>query len=205
MLERGIAQLGLAADESFTEVLLGFLTELIRWNKAYNLTAIRDPAEMVSRHLLDSLTVAPYIKTKTVLDVGTGAGLPGIPLALLYPDTSFYLLDSNGKKIRFIDHAVRTLGLQNVKALQARVESHPGDTRYDTVVCRAYASLLDFISSSGSLLAEGGEMIAMKGKVPQAELDELPLQWVATAVDKVEVPGVEGERHIVVIKRKTAH
>jgi 16S rRNA (guanine527-N7)-methyltransferase len=205
-LLEGLGQLEIKADADLTEALLGYLAELIRWNKAYNLTSVREPAEMVSRHLLDALTIAPYIKdaekSKRILDVGTGAGLPGIPLALLYPQASFVLMDSNGKKTRFIEHALRTLGLENVMPVQARVESHQDEAGFDTIVCRAYASLLDFITSSGHLLASGGEMIAMKGKVPQAELDELPATWVATQVDRVAVPGVDGERHIVVLHKK---
>ena len=198
-------QLGLPADAVLTDGLLQYLAELVRWNKAYNLTSVRDPDEMLTRHLLDSLSVDSYINGETVLDVGTGAGLPGIPLALLNPHASFVLMDSNGKKIRFIEHAARTLGLENVLPLQARVESHPDTVVFNTVVCRAYASLLDFVTSSGHLLANGGEMIAMKGRVPQQELDELPAAWTVKQVDPVEVPGLEGKRHIVVLSRETVH
>jgi 16S rRNA (guanine527-N7)-methyltransferase len=219
-LLEGLRQLSIKADAGLTDALLFYLAELIRWNKAYNLTSVREPAEMVGRHLLDAYTVAPYIKKQvkcdekgndkgndkalSILDVGTGAGLPGIPLALMFPQAAFVLMDSNGKKIRFIEHVVRELGLQNVVPLQARVESHPDDALFDTILCRAYASLENFVSSSGHLLSSDGVMIAMKGKVPQAELDELPAAWVATQVDRVTVPGVDGERHIVVLHKKQA-
>ncbi|MGI9290589.1 MAG: 16S rRNA (guanine(527)-N(7))-methyltransferase RsmG [Gammaproteobacteria bacterium] len=204
-LQQGIEQLGLVAGESLTEALLGLLAELLRWNKAYNLTSVRDPYEMLTRHIFDSLSVDNYIKSETVLDVGTGAGFPGIPLALLNPHSSFVLMDSNGKKIRFIEHAVRTLGLQNVLPLQARVESHPDDVAFETIVCRAYSSLKAFVTTSGHLLASGGEMVAMKGRVPEEELAELPEGWELCRVDPVEVPGLEGQRHIVVLKREKAH
>jgi 16S rRNA (guanine527-N7)-methyltransferase len=200
-LLEGLEYLSVPGGAALADGLLHYLEELIRWNKTYNLTAVRDPAEMVTRHLLDSLSVDTFIKSDSVLDVGAGAGLPGIPLALVNPHASFVLMDSNGKKIRFIEHVVRELKLQNVLPLQARVESHPDQVVFDTIVCRAYASLLDFVSSSGHLLADGGEMIAMKGKVPQAELDELPATWTVARMDKVDVPGLDGERHILVLRQ----
>lgn len=191
---------GVPAGGALAERLTDYIDELHRWNKVYNLTAVRNPAEMVSKHVFDSLTVLPLIHGKTILDVGSGAGLPGIPLALCLPECRFVLLDSNGKKIRFIEHALAVLGLTNVEAKQSRVEEFVHERGFDTVVCRAYTSLAGFVHSGGNLLADGGRLIAMKGKYPQTELDELPAGWHATQIEQVSVPDLAAERHIVVIE-----
>ncbi|HJP05410.1 MAG: 16S rRNA (guanine(527)-N(7))-methyltransferase RsmG [Chromatiales bacterium] len=187
-------------DVELTTKLTTFLGELQRWNKAYNLTAVRDPGAMVSKHIFDSLTALPFVHGKTILDVGTGAGLPGIPLALCLPGCHFVLLDSNGKKIRFVQHAIAELGLTNVEARQSRVEEL-GNESFDTIICRAYTSLTGYVQSSGRLVNDSGRLVAMKGKYPQAELDELPAEWGVARLEQVTMPGLEADRHIVVLEK----
>ncbi len=201
LLSRGLERMALAADDALIESLLAYLAELIRWNKAYNLTAVRDPQEMVIRHLLDSYSVQPYISGSRVIDVGTGAGLPGIPLALANPDQFFILLDSNGKKVRFLQHVVGTLGLCNVTPVQSRLDEYKEDTWFDTVVCRAFTSLAEFVAFSSHLVAPEGRLVAMKGKLPTEELERLPEGWEVQAAEPVAVPGLEGDRHVIVIRR----
>jgi 16S rRNA (guanine527-N7)-methyltransferase len=201
LLSRGLERMALPADDVLVDNLLAYLTELVRWNKAYNLTAVRDPQEMVIRHLLDSYSVQPYISGARIIDVGTGAGLPGIPLALANTEQFFVLLDSNGKKVRFLQHIVGALGLQNVTPVQSRVAEYTEDSWFDTVVCRAFTSLTEFVTNSGHLVAPEGRLVAMKGKLPETEIEALPEDWSAEAVEPVAVPGLEGERHVIVIKR----
>jgi len=201
-LAEGLEQLAIPADDTSVDALLHYLTELERWNKTYNLTAVRDPKEMVTRHVLDSYAAQPYISGIRIIDVGTGAGLPGIPLALANPDMRFVLLDSNGKKVRFLQHVVGDLGLHNVTLVQARVADYAADSGFDTVVCRAFTSLAEFVADSGHLAAPEGRLVAMKGKLPRDELNELPEGWSAEAVEPVHVPGLDAERHIIVIRRE---
>lgn len=188
------------ATKQLIDDLILYLGELAKWNKAYNLTAVRDPQEMVVRHILDSLSAAPSLRGTRILDAGTGAGLPGIPLALCYPDRQFTLLDSNGKKIRFIQHVAGELGLTNVLPVQVRVESYEVEERFDTVISRAFTALADFVSNSGHLIKSDGCLLAMKGKLPQAELQALPHDWQATNIESVNVPGLAAERHIIVLE-----
>jgi 16S rRNA (guanine527-N7)-methyltransferase len=201
LLIRGLERLALPADDRLLDDLLAYLAELIRWNKAYNLTAVRDPQEMVFRHILDAYSVQPYISGTRIIDVGTGAGLPGIPLALANTEQFYVLLDSNGKKIRFLQHVVGELGLLNVTPVQSRVADYEEDTWFDTVVCRAFTSLAEFVANSGHLAAPEGRLVAMKGKLAEAEREAIPADWVVQAADPVEVPGLEGERHIIVMRR----
>jgi 16S rRNA (guanine527-N7)-methyltransferase len=201
LLSRGLERMALPADDMLIENLLAYLSELIRWNKAYNLTAVRDPQEMVIRHLLDSYSVQPYICGARTIDVGTGAGLPGIPLALANPEQFFVLLDSNGKKVRFLQHIVGALGLSNVTPVQSRVAEYTEDAWFDTVVCRAFTSLEEFVTNSGHLAAPEGRLVAMKGKLPADELEKLPEGWEVQVAEPVAVPGLEGERHVIVIRR----
>jgi 16S rRNA (guanine527-N7)-methyltransferase len=168
-----------------------------RWNATYNLSAIRDPAEMVTRHLLDSIAVVPYVRGATLADLGTGAGLPGIPLALVAPERAVTLVDSNGKKTRFLRAAVRELGLANVRVVEGRVEAATG--RFDCVTARAFASLADMLGWGGHLLAPGGRWLALKGRFPQDELASLPPGFAVQAVEPLAVPGLDAERHVVII------
>jgi 16S rRNA (guanine527-N7)-methyltransferase len=201
-IRAGLSSLpGVPTDNERVASLRVYLRELQRWNKAYNLTAVRDPVAMISRHIFDSLSVLPFMRGELVLDVGTGAGLPGIPLAICREGCRFVLIDSNGKKVRFLQHVIAELKLTNVEPVQARVESYQSADRFDSIVCRAYTSLRDFVHSSGDLLVDGGRLVAMKGKHPQAEMDDLPGGWRVAELSQVQVPDVAGDRHIVVLQR----
>jgi 16S rRNA (guanine527-N7)-methyltransferase len=200
-LRAGLAALGLALPEATQARLLAYTALLAKWNRVYNLTAVGDPAEMVARHLLDSLAVAPYLHGSRVLDVGTGAGLPGIPLALARPELHFALLDSAAKKLRFVVQATAELGLANVETVHARVEAYRPERPFDTVISRAYAALGDFVASAGALCAPDGRLLAMKGAYPQAELAALPGGWMVAEAHRLQVPGLDAERHLVCIMR----
>jgi 16S rRNA (guanine527-N7)-methyltransferase len=177
-------------------VLLGML---VKWNKAYNLTAIRDSNEMLTHHVLDSLSITPYIEGKHVLDVGTGPGFPGLPLALMMPDKHFYLLDSNAKKTRFIQQVILELGLTNVNVITSRIEDYTPDKAMDTVVSRAFSSLAEFVQKTSRFCVKKGLLIAMKGRYPTQELSILDTGSIPEVV-KITVPDLEAERHLVLIR-----
>ncbi len=198
-LNKGLAALGLPTDAAAK--LLAFQAELQKWNATYNLTAIRDPAQMVTRHLLDSLAVAPLLKGR-VLDVGAGAGLPSIPVAIIAPELHLTGLDSVGKKVRFMSHAKRTLGLTNFDVLEGRVESLPALASYDTITSRAFASLSDFINLTRHLLAADGVWVAMKGKLEADELAAIPPDVELIATRALSVPGLNEARHAVIARLK---
>jgi 16S rRNA (guanine527-N7)-methyltransferase len=187
-----------ALDGDQQSALLGYLALLEKWNKVYNLTAVRDPAQMVPQHLLDALSIRPYLHGERILDVGTGAGLPGIPLAIAEPQREFVLLDSALKRTRFVTQAVAELGLKNVEVVQARIEDYQPTALFDTITSRAFTATGDFVAATGHLLADNGRLLAMKGKLPEQEINSLPDQWVCE-VHKLAVPGVIGERHILLI------
>ena len=199
LLERGIAQLDVGLPDGTVDRLLDYRELLERWNSAYNLTAVRDDREMVTRHLLDSLAILPYVHGRSLADLGTGPGLPGIPLALAEPAREVLMVDSNGKKVRFLREAIRSLKLGNARALQSRVEEVEGT--FECITARAFASLADMLGWGGHLLAPGGTWLAMKGKHPAEELDGVPAGFVVETIHALAVPGVEGERHLVVIRR----
>lgn len=199
-LQRGIEQLQLTLPESAIDRLLNYLALLVKWNQAYNLTAVRDPVAMVSRHLLDSLSVMPYLQKNRYADVGTGAGLPGIPLAIAFPAKQFTLIDSNGKKIRFVTQAIAQLQLTNVTAIQCRVENWQPPQLYDAVLSRAFATLADMAHSCAHLLATNGTLLALKGIYPEQELSALPERYRVDACHPLRVPGETGQRHLVVIR-----
>ena len=178
--------------------LLAYLELLCRWNRTYNLTAIRDPAGMITRHLLDSLSILPWVSGPRLLDAGTGGGLPGVPLAIARPELGVTLLDSSGKKVRFLNHLRRELSLPNVHPVQARLEEYESGTEFDTIVSRAFASLAAFAEAARHL-AGNARLLAMKGRFPAAELDALP-GWVQLhSVEKLEVPGLQEDRHLVIM------
>jgi len=196
----GLTRLKLELDDATIEQLLDYVDLLMRWNAAYNLTAVRDAGEMVTRHLLDSLAVLPYVTGQTLVDLGTGAGLPGIPLALARPDLDVCLVDSNGKKARFLREAVRHLRLKRTRVEECRVEAVSGE--FDCVTARAFATLTDMLTLGGHLLGDEGRWLALKGRFPQDELDSLPAGFSIETVQRLDVPGLEAERHLVIIKRK---
>jgi 16S rRNA (guanine527-N7)-methyltransferase len=198
-LRDGIAALGLELPADADARLLDYLELLQRWNRAYNLTAVRDPAQMVSRHLLDSLAIAPFVTGATLADLGSGAGLPGIPLAIAAPQRAVTLVDTNGKKARFLREAVRCLELGNVEVVQVRVEDLDG--RFDCITARAFASLPDMLAWGGRLLADGGRWLAMKGRWPADELAALPPGFRLETSHALTVPGLDAERHLLVLTR----
>lgn len=204
VLASGCRALGLGPSAGQLDRLCDYLALLGKWNRAYNLTAVRDPAEMVTRHLLDSLAIAPLVTGERLIDVGTGAGLPGVPLAILFPEREFHLLDSNGKKTRFLFQVKTALGLANMAVHHARVETHRPEQPFDAVLSRAFASLGDMAAGCTHLLAPGGRLLAMKGACPEAELAEIAGLCEVLSVTPVEVPGLAEQRHLVVLApRKT--
>lgn len=201
-LKRGAAAMELRLSDTTIERLVAYLELLIKWNKAYNLTAIREPEKMISLHLLDSLASLPYITGQRVIDVGTGPGLPGMVLALCLPEKEFTLLDSNGKKTRFLMQVKMALDVANVTVANERVEQHPLQGYYDHVTSRAFASLEDMIRWCRPLPTEKGTFLAMKGVYPDAELAALPDDILVQQVDALQVPTIDAERHMVILARK---
>ncbi len=208
LLRQGLPDLGLRLDEKLVSDCASFLRLLAQWNENINLTGIREPAAMVSLHILDSLTARPFLQGERIVDVGCGAGLPGIPLALVdrlaEPGRHFTLVDGTLKKIRFVRQAIEDLGLTNAEALHTRIEDHRPVHLYDTVICRALSSLPEFVRFAGHAVAPGGQLLAMKGKLPAEEIAALPAGWRAAAVTPVRIPGVDAERHIVQVVRVQA-
>jgi 16S rRNA (guanine527-N7)-methyltransferase len=198
-LQRGCEELGLSLDDGQQERLLDYLALLSKWNKTYNLTAVRDERQMVTRHLLDSLAIVPHVSGARVIDVGTGAGLPGIPLAIVQPQHEVHLLDSNGKKTRFLFQVKTALRLDNIVVHQARVETFRTAEPFDAVLSRAFASLQDMALSCRHLLVPGGCLLAMKGTDPAQEIEELNQGSVDVEVYPLVVPGLVEQRHLVKI------
>jgi 16S rRNA (guanine527-N7)-methyltransferase len=201
-LKQGCEALGLDIDSKQVSSLCSYVELLDKWNRAYNLTAIRDTGSMITHHLLDSLAILPWIRPGRLLDVGTGAGLPGIPLAITCPEYPFTLLDSNGKKTRFLLQVLAELGLGNVSVVQQRVEHMVDTTGFDMVLSRAFASLNDMVVATDHLLAEGGCWLAMKGIYPAAELGQLPPGIEIQKVDAIAVPHLAAQRHLVILQRQ---
>jgi len=200
-LKRGLIALGLTLDRDTQQRLLDYIALIEKWNRVYNLTAIREPEKMVSHHLLDSLAVAPHLRAKRLLDVGSGAGLPGIPLALANPETHVTLLDSNHKKAAFLNQAVMELKLKNADVCSERVESWQKQDRFDVIISRAFSDMDEFVRITRHLLAPGGMFAAMKGMHPYEEIDKLPPYCKVRQVLPLAIPGLEGARHLVLIGR----
>ncbi|MGE4408211.1 16S rRNA (guanine(527)-N(7))-methyltransferase RsmG [Pseudomonas sp.] len=202
-LARGAVELGIAVSARQQEQLLAYLALLIKWNKAYNLTAVRDPDEMVSRHLLDSLSVVPFVAEagQRWLDVGSGGGMPGVPLAIMFPEHGFTLLDSNGKKTRFLTQVKLELGLANLEVIHNRVEQYHPDQPFDGITSRAFSALRDFADWTRHLGAADCRWLAMKGVQPDDELQALPDDFRLDACHVLKVPGCQGQRHLLILRR----
>jgi 16S rRNA (guanine527-N7)-methyltransferase len=201
-LRRGAEGLDIELADSQVEQLLGYLRLLARWSRAYNLTAVRDPDEMLTRHLLDSLSVRPRLFGARVLDLGTGAGLPGLPLAVCEPDRHFVLLDGNGKKIRFVRQAAMELRLSNLEAVHCRIESYRPAHKFSTIACRAVSAIHAIHAQAAPLLGAPGRLLVMKGRYPAEELQNPALVDLDLAVYPLQVPFLEGERHLIEIRRE---
>lgn len=200
-LAEGIAGLGLTLPAEVRPRLLDYLALMQKWNKTYNLTAVREPSRMVSHHVLDSLAVAPHFDVRTILDVGSGAGLPGIPLAIALPQVAVTLLESNHKKAAFLQQAKTELKLDNVTVACERVEKwQPGDT-FEIVTSRAFSDLAEFVALAGRHATPRGRLAAMKGIYPHEEITQLPAGWRLDKSIELTVPGLRGERHLLLIGR----
>ena len=201
VLKDGSRLFGIDLDDLRARHLMSLLDELVKWNAAYNLTAITDPERMLTHHLLDSLSVQPALHGTTVADVGTGAGFPGLPLAIVDPQRRFTLIDSNNKKVRFVSHAAHLLGLKNVTAIHARSESFKSGKPFDTVIARAFAALPELLKLISPLCGPETRVLAMKGKRPDDEIDGVAEGWRVLEVRALVVPGLNEERHLVILQR----
>ncbi len=200
-LASGAAELGVELDEAAQQVLMSYLALLKRWNKVYNLTAIKGDDNMLIRHLLDSLSVVSALQGGSIIDIGSGAGLPGVPVAIARPDMHVTLLDSNAKRCRFLRQVQAQLKLTNLSIVQKRVEEYQSVEKFDNLLSRAFSSLQVFISSSAHLLAEGGQFIAMKGAWPGDETVQLENAYRINEVVKINVPGLPEQRHLVICQK----
>ncbi len=196
-IQAGCRSLALEPDAVVLDQWVAFIALLSKWNKTYNLTSVRNSAAMVPRHLLDSLVIAPFIIPGRLLDVGTGAGLPGLPLAMLFPAQSFTLLDSNAKKLRFIRQVVAELGLKNVEVVHQRMQEYQPRQSFDMVTSRAVASLEVLYQQAIHLLAPGGRMLFMKGTLPEDEMDDFIPGRGSLHIERLQVPGLDAERHLL--------
>ncbi|MCG9680525.1 16S rRNA (guanine(527)-N(7))-methyltransferase RsmG [Vibrio sp. Isolate24] len=202
-LDALIAQTSLDVSEHQREQLVGYVEMLNKWNKAYNLTSVRDPSDMLVKHILDSIVVSPHLQGQRFIDVGTGPGLPGIPLAIMNPDMAFTLLDSLGKRIRFVKQVLHELKIDNVTPIQSRVEAFQPQDKFDGVLSRAFASMVDMVEWCHHLpKAHTGCFMALKGQLPQDEIGQLPEWCSVTDIKALQVPELEGERHLVILSRK---
>ena len=197
-----LAQTELALSDQQKQQLLALVGLLHKWNKAYNLTSVREPEAMLIKHIMDSLVVSPWLQGQRFIDVGTGPGLPGLPLAIINPDKQFVLLDSLGKRIRFIRQVVLELGLKNVTPVQSRVEDFHDEAGFDGVLSRAFASLTDMLTWCGHLPAAEGHFLALKGIYPADELDQLPEGFSLVSAHSLAVPELDGERHLTILKKQ---
>ena len=203
LLEDGLYGLGLEEELAGDDRLMEYITELMNWNRVYNLTSVRKPTEIVTRHILDSLSVIPHLNGDRILDIGTGAGLPGIPLAIACPEREFVLLDSSSKKLRFIQQTLGILELDNVTLEHARIEDYRPDELFGTVICRAFSDLSDLYRHAAHVCAPDGRILAMKGVYPMAEIEGLDDKDVIDDVVSLNVPGLDADRHLVLMHPTT--
>lgn len=199
-LDQGLEALDLSPEEPAREQLLRYLDQLRHWGKAYNLVAPGEMPVLLERHLLDALSIARWCGPGPLLDVGTGAGFPGMPLAILAPDRQTMLIDSAGKKIRFLRHVIRDLSLDQVQAVHERIEDYAAGCEFSTITSRAFSSLADFVASVRHLAGPDTRLLAMKGQVPNDELDNLPEGVKVEAIESIQVPGLEAKRHLVILR-----
>lgn len=195
------ASLPFVVSEEQQQKLIDFVLLLHKWNKAYNLSAVREPEQMLIKHIFDSLVVSPFLKGTLFADVGTGPGLPGIPLAIMNPDKTFHLIDSLGKRIRFIKQAAHELSIDNIQPIQSRVEHVPVSQAYDGVLSRAFASLNDMLQWCSHLTDNNGQFLALKGQLHEDELNQIPHQFKLVQSIPLLIPSLQGERHLVVITK----
>jgi 16S rRNA (guanine527-N7)-methyltransferase len=200
-LSRLLDEAGISLTDHQKNQLVAYVDMLNKWNKAYNLTSVRDPNEMLIRHILDSIVVAPHLHGERFIDVGTGPGLPGVPLSIVRPECHFTLLDSLGKRIRFLRQVQHELKLGNIEPVQSRVEDFPAEPPFDGVISRAFASMTDMVNWCHHLPGKTGRFYALKGQLPEDEIAQLPDGYSVEFIEKLRVPQLDGERHLVVIKQ----
>ena len=203
VLKNSLKSSELVVSSSQQQQLIRYVLLMHKWNKAYNLTSVREPQQMVIKHIVDSIVVAPFLDKNRYIDVGTGPGLPGIPLAIMCPDKHFILLDSLGKRVRFMKQVAYELNIPNIEPVQSRVEDYVATDKIDGVLSRAFASLKDMLHWCQHLVDSQGVFVALKGQLPTNELEALPLNFVVQKTIKLDVPGLEGDRHIVKIKKQS--
>ena len=203
LLRQGMRQLGLPAEERSVSLLITYINLLLQQNQTMNLTAITSPLEAVTKHLMDSLSIAQYVPDGRVVDVGSGGGCPGIPLAIIKPENQFILVESKNKKADFLNATIQALKLKNTKTICQRAESVELTKKADAAVCRALGSIAYFISVAGHMLKKQGRLLAMKGKIPHSELSEIPLGWEALETKKIQVPHLQAERHLITVRKST--
>lgn len=202
MLAEGVKLLPLSLSDEQLSKIIAYLALLVKWNSVYNLTSVRDPKEMVKQHLLDSLSAAHAFKdAQNILDVGSGGGLPGMILAICYPDKRISMIDTVNKKTAFLNQAKAELGLKNVTVHTGRVEALQVVDKFDVITSRAFSEICNFVNWSGHLLAEGGQFLAMKGVNPNEEIERMPAGWVVSGIEVLSVPGLDVERHLIYIKK----
>jgi 16S rRNA (guanine527-N7)-methyltransferase len=203
VLQDSLKDCDLVVTQQQQQKLVAFVIMMNKWNKAYNLTSVRDPEQMIIKHIVDSIVVAPFLDKTQYIDVGTGPGLPGIPLAIMCPDKQFILLDSLGKRVRFMKQAAFELKIDNIQPVQSRVEDFKPEVNLHGVLSRAFASLKDMLHWCQHLVDSQGTFLALKGQLPVDEIQQLPAEFSVQETIKLDVPRLEGERHIVKIKKQT--
>jgi 16S rRNA (guanine527-N7)-methyltransferase len=200
-LIRSANEMGVTLSPSQATSLIRLLDELDDWNQRMNLTAIRERSQQITKHLLDSLSINQYLRGTHIADIGTGAGFPGLPLALVNPEMQFTLIDSVNKKLKFVEHAAQVMQLNNVSTLHVRAETFKSKQKFDTIVARAVGPIVRLLDYAGHNLASGAKLLAMKGKLPQDEIDALPSGWKVAQIHRLHIPGLDEERHLVEIWR----